>query len=394
MTQLLGIDDLEVAGKRVLVRADLNVPLRDGDVVDDFRIRASLPTIAALRERGASVIVCSHLGRPKERDPSLSLAPVAVRLGELGGFDVAFTTAVVGPEVSSTIADAGDSVVVLENTRFEPGETSNDPVLADALAELADLFVLDAFGSAHRSHASTAGVAERLRSAAGLLVVAETQALHRLLEATVHPYVVVLGGAKVRDKLGVIKALLPKVDAMLVGGGMCFTLLAADGYEVGNSLVDTEMMDEVREVLRAGGGGKIMLPTDIVVAESFDAGASNEVVSTASIPEDGFGLDIGPETQETYAAIVANSEQLFWNGPMGVFEWEAFQAGTKAIATAVADAPGFTVIGGGDSIAAVRQLGLEDSIDHLSTGGGAGLELLEQGSLPVLDTLRRWVDGA
>ncbi|MDH3730435.1 MAG: phosphoglycerate kinase, partial [Acidimicrobiia bacterium] len=249
-------------------------------------------------------------------------------------------------------------------------------------------------GSAHRAHASTAGVAERLRSAAGLLVVAETQALHRLLEATVHPYVVVLGGAKVRDKLGVIKALLPKVDAMLVGGGMCFTLLAADGYEVGNSLVDTEMMDEVKEVLRAGGGGKIMLPTDIVVAESFDAGASNEVVSTASIPEDGFGLDIGPETQETYAAIVANSEQLFWNGPMGVFEWEAFQAGTKAIATAVADAPGFTVIGGGDSIAAVRQLGLEDSIDHLSTGGGAGLELLEQGSLPVLDTLRRWVDGA
>ncbi len=394
MTQLLGIDDLEVAGKRVLVRADLNVPLADGEVVDDFRIGASLPTIDALRDRGASVVVCSHLGRPKGYDPAFSMAPVAARLGELGGFDVVFADGVVGAEVASTIAGAGDAVVVLENTRFESGETSNDPALADGFAELADLFVLDAFGSAHRAHASTSGVAERLRSAAGLLVVAETEALQRLLESTVRPYVVVLGGAKVSDKLGVIKALLPKVDAMLVGGGMCFTLLAADGYEVGNSLVDAEMMDDVREVLGADGGSKILLPTDIVVATSFDADASHEVMPTININEDGYGLDIGPDTQQTYAAVVANSEQLFWNGPMGVFEWEAFRAGTTAVAKAVAGAPGFTVVGGGDSIAAVRQLGLEGSIGHLSTGGGAGLELLEQGSLPALDTLRRWADGA
>jgi phosphoglycerate kinase len=390
----LGIDDLEVTGKRVLVRADLNVPLDEGVVVDDFRLLASLPTINALRQRGASVIVASHLGRPDGPDPALSLAPVAQRLGELGGFPVAFAGAVVGPVAAAAIESAGDAVVVLENTRFEPGETKNEPALADGLAELADLFVLDAFGSAHRAHASTSGVAERLRSAAGLLVAAETAALQRLLDATVRPYVVVLGGAKVSDKLGVIRALLPKVDAMLIGGGMCFTLLAADGYEVGKSLVDADRMDEVGDVLRGEGGGKIMLPTDIVVADKFAADADSAVQSTIDISEDGFGLDIGPATRASYSAVIGNSEQLFWNGPMGVFEWEAFRAGTIAIAKAFAGAPGFSVIGGGDTIAAVRQLGLEGSIDHLSTGGGAGLELLESGTLPALETLRRWSDGA
>jgi phosphoglycerate kinase len=390
----LGIGDLEVAGKRVLVRADLNVPLRDGVVVDDFRLLASLPTIDALRKRGATVIVASHLGRPDGPDPAFSLAPVAERLGELGGFPVVFAGAVVGPVAAAAVEGAGDAVVVLENTRFEPGETRNAPELADALAELADLFVLDAFGSAHRAHASTSGVAERLRSAAGLLVAAETAALQRLLDATVRPYVVVLGGAKVSDKLGVIRALLPKVDAMLIGGGMCFTLLAADGYEVGRSLVDHDRMDEVGEVLRNEGGSKILLPTDVVVADSFAADAANEVQLTVDIPEDGFGLDIGPETRASYAAVIGNSEQLFWNGPMGVFEWEVFRAGTAAVADAVATAPGFTVVGGGDTITAIRQLGLEGSVDHLSTGGGAGLELLESGSLPALETLRRWSDGA
>ena len=388
MSALPSLDDVEVSGKRVLVRADLNVPITDGRVGDDFRISSSLPTIQRLRERGASVIVCSHLGRPEGHDPSLSLAPVAQRLGELGGFSTVLAPEVAGDEAAATIALADDAVVVLENTRFEEGEKTNDAGLADRLAALADVFVLDAFGSAHRAHASTVGVAERLPSAAGLLVEAEAAALARLLDAPERPYAVVLGGAKVSDKLGVIKALLPKVDAMLIGGGMCFTLLKADGYEIGKSLVDGDMVDEVKDVLRGENGGKIMLPTDIVVAESFNADAGHEAVATNRIPGDWYGLDVGPETAATYGGVVGNARQIFWNGPMGVFEWEAFAAGTETVARAIADSDGYSVVGGGDSIAAIRGLGLENSFDHLSTGGGAGLEMLEEGTLPGLDALR------
>jgi phosphoglycerate kinase len=395
MIRTLGIDDLEVDGKRVLVRADLNVPLLEGRVADDFRIRAALPNIAALRERGASVIVCSHLGRPKGPDPALRMDPVAARLAELGGFETVKSDAVVGVEAEAIVDGAPPgAVVVLENTRFEPGETRNDPVLADLFARLADVYVLDAFGSAHRAHASTVGVAERLPSAASDLVRSEVDALSRLLENPARPYAVVIGGAKISSKLGVIRSLLPKVDAMLVGGGMCFTLLAAEGYEVGESLVEPDMIDEVRGVLRGEGGGKILLPVDLVAADRFAVDATHEVVAASHFPSGGVGLDIGPETIERFGGVVSNAESIFWNGPMGVFEWEAFRVGTEAMAQAVASAPGFSVVGGGDSVAALRLLGMEDSVSHVSTGGGAGLEMLEGKTLPGLAALERWADGA
>ncbi len=389
------LDDLPVAGKRVLVRADLNVPLEDGRVADDFRILSSLPTIRHLLDAGAEVVLCSHLGRPKGPDPELRMDPVAARLGELGGFAVLKADDVAGLAAKKAVAtvEPGE-VVMLENTRFEEGETRNDPKLADALAALADLFVLDAFGSAHRAHASTVGVAERLRSAAGLLVAAEVEALSRLLGRPDRPYVVVLGGAKVSDKLGVIRALLPKVDAMLVGGGMCFTLLKADGYEVGKSLVEGGMIDEVHDVLRGPSGGKVMLPIDVVGAERFAADAVPSDVSTHDIPKRVVGLDIGPETARQFRAIIGNAENLFWNGPMGVFEWEPFRRGTREVAEAVAECPGFTVVGGGDTVAAMRMFGLEDRVNHASTGGGAGLEMLEGKRLPGLAALERWADGA
>jgi phosphoglycerate kinase len=391
----LTIDDLDVAGATVLVRADLNVPLSDGEVTDDFRIRSSLPTIHGLREAGARVVLCSHLGRPKGADPALSMAPVGRRLGELGGFPVEVAGDVAGLGARATVAGArsGD-VVMLENTRFEAGETKNAPELADALAGLADLFVLDAFGTAHRAHASTVGVAERLRSAAGPLLAAEVEAFHRLLHEPDRPYVVVLGGAKVSDKLGVMRALLPKVDVMLVGGAMCFTLLAAEGYDVADSRVETEMVDEVRAVLDGEFGARVSLPVDLVVADGFSADAGHRVVAATDIPDGMMGLDTGPETRDRFARIVAGCDTLFWNGPMGVFEWEAFAAGTRAMAEAVAACDGYTVAGGGDSVAALRCFGLEGAVSHLSTGGGAGLELLESGSLPGLDALERWTDGS
>jgi phosphoglycerate kinase len=385
------MDSLAVSGRTVLVRADLNVPLDDGAVVDDYRIIQSLPTITALRDAGAQVVVCSHLGRPKGTDPSLSLAPVARRLGERGGFEVAMAPDVAGPGARETVAGASpEAVVVLENTRFEPGETSNDPALADAFADLADLFVLDAFGSAHRAHASTVGVAERLRSAAGLLMAAEVAAFERLLDDPDRPYVVVLGGAKVSDKLGVMEALLPKVDALLVGGAMCFTLLAAEGYDVGSSRVEPDMVEDVRRVLDGPHGGRIVLPVDMVVADEFAAGAPWSVVDARHMPGDRMGLDIGPETVSRFGAIIEGADTVFWNGPMGVFEWEAFAAGTRGVAEAVGRSTAYTVAGGGDSVAALRQFGLDGAVSHLSTGGGAGLELLEQGSLPGIDVLRRW----
>ncbi len=394
MSRLPGIDDLEVDGKRVLVRADLNVPLEAGAVVDDFRIRAALATIQVLRERGARVIVASHLGRPKGPDPELSLAPVAVRLQELGGFPVRLAGDVAGIEAKKTVAgmEPGE-VVFLENTRFHPGETKNDPELAEALAALADAFVLDAFGSAHRAHASTVGVAELLPSAASPLVQAEVDALRRLLEERRSPYVVVLGGAKVSTKIGVIEALLPRVDAMLIGGAMAFTLLTADGYDVGSSRVEEQMLGEARGVLKGPHGARVMLPDDAVVADRFAADADHKVVPTGDMPEGWMGLDIGPEAAERFAGVIANAETLFWNGPMGVFEWEAFRTGTARIAEAVVECEGMTVVGGGDTAAALKLFGLEDRVTHLSTGGGAGLEFVEGKALPGIEVLERKSDG-
>ena len=389
------IDDLEVDGRTVLVRADLNVPLPEGRVGDDFRITASLGTIEELRSRGARVVVCSHLGRPKGPDPQFSMAPVAARLGELGGFPVRCASDVAGEGARAAVAAAArGEVVVLENTRFEPGETKNDPGLSDSLAGLADLFVLDAFGSAHRAHSSTVGVAERLPSAAGRLLAEEIIAFDRLLHDPNRPYVVVLGGAKVSDKLGVIRALLPKVDVMLVGGAMCFTLLAAEGYQVGSSRLEADMVPEVRSVLDSEHGSRVCLPLDLVVADRFAADSPHRVVAATDIPRGTMGLDIGPATSARFSSIIAGCDTLFWNGPMGVFEWPAFAAGTRAVAEALAAAGAYSVAGGGDSVAALRSFGLETAVSHLSTGGGAGLELLEAGTLPGIEVLRRWTDGA
>ena len=388
--QLPTLDTLDVGGATVLLRADLNVPLDGGAVGDDFRIRASLPTIIKLRDAGAKVVACSHLGRPKGADPAFSMAPVTARLGRLGGFDVRQIDGVAGPEVAAAVAATPDgTVAVLENTRFEAGETKNDPALADALASLADFFVLDAFGSAHRAHASTVGVAERLPSAAGPLLAAEVTALSRLLDDPDRPYVVVLGGAKVSDKLGVMRHLLPRVDAMLVGGGMCFTLLAAQGHEVGSSLVDREQIDDVAALLEQH-GDKIRLPVDIVAADGFAADADHHVVAADAIPAGSMGLDIGPETVARFAGEIAAAGSLFWNGPMGVFEWDAFRNGTAGVAEAAVACRGFSVIGGGDSVAAIRMLGREGDVSHVSTGGGAGLEMLEGKVLPGVAALERW----
>ena len=393
MTTLPTLDSLRVEGKTVLVRSDLNVPLDNGEVADDFRIGASLPTIHALLEGGAKVVVCSHLGRPKGVDESLRMDPVARRLSELGGFPVNKLDVVAGPEAETAIAatDRG-TVTLLENTRFEEGEKKNDPDLADALARLADLFVLDAFGTAHRAHATTVGVAERLRSAAGLLLAKEVDSLSTLLGEPERPYLVILGGAKVSDKLAVMEHLLPKVDKMIVGGGMCFTLLQAQGYEVGNSLVEESMLEVVGGLLEGEYGDKILLPTDIVVAAEFAENAEHELVSVSAIPQDMMGLDIGPESVTRFREVIEEASSVFWNGPMGVFEWAAFRAGTAGVAEALAATTGFTVIGGGDSVAAIRLLGREAEISHVSSGGGAGLELLEGKELPGIAALERWND--
>ena len=393
MGKYLTLDDVDVSGRRVLVRADLNVPISNGVVADDFRIRASLPTISRLREAGATVVVCSHLGRPKDREPEFRMDPVAVRLAEVGGFPVRKLDAVVGADVEAAVSAAGPGdVLLLENTRFEPGEKKNDPALATVLAGLADVFVLDAFGSAHRAHASTVGVADHVVSVAGPLLVQEVEALGALLVDPPRPFTVVLGGAKVSDKLGVIKALLPKVDLMLIGGGMCFTLLRSEGYEIGSSLFEEDRLDEVREVLGSETGDRIRLPDDFVVADQFAAEAEYAVVDRNVIPEGWMGLDIGPRTAEVFAAAIRGSGAVFWNGPMGVFEWEHFRNGTEVVARALTDHPGFTVVGGGDSVAALRMLGLEEEVSHLSTGGGAGLEMLEGKTLPGLAALERWAD--
>ncbi|MEV4218191.1 phosphoglycerate kinase [Nonomuraea sp. ATR24] len=390
------IDDLDVKGRRVLVRADLNVPLDGETITDDGRIRASVPTIQELAGRGAKVVVCAHLGRPKgEANPKYSLRPVAARLGELLGQEVAFASDVVGDSAQATVQGLQEGqVALLENLRYEPGEESKDDAarraFAERLAALADLYVGDGFGAVHRKHASVYDVPALLPHAAGGLVVAEVDVLRRLTEDTERPYVVVLGGAKVSDKLGVIANLLTKVDRLLIGGGMAYTFLKAQGHEVGGSLLQEDQLDQVRGFLDEAGrrGVDLVLPVDVLAATHFAADAPHEAVAATAIPADREGLDIGPETRELFAAKLADAKTVFWNGPMGVFEFDAFSGGTRAVAEALIGADAFTVVGGGDSAAAVRKLGLpEDGFSHISTGGGASLEYLEGKTLPGLAAL-------
>lgn len=377
MPEYLTLDDVNVAGLDVLVRSDLNVPLENGEISDDFRIRSALPTLERLVDAGARVRVCSHLGRPDGPDPGYSLRPIADAMGALTEKEVAFET--------------GGQITVLENTRFDPGETKNDPAMAARLAEGAGLFVQDAFGSVHRAHASTVGVAELVKSVAGPLLVAELDALRRFLVEPKVPYVVVLGGAKVSDKLGVIENLLPKVDVMLIGGGMCFTVLKAKGVEVGTSLVEDDQLDSVKRFLDGPDSEKIVLPSDVVIATEFTETAEHKETYVKEIPPGWMGLDVGRETNQLFASVIRTAETVFWNGPMGVFEWEPFRSGTEAVARAMAETKAFTAVGGGDSVAALRALGLESEISHVSTGGGAGLELLEGRELPGVKVLERWV---
>jgi phosphoglycerate kinase len=390
------VDDLiaeGVSGRRVLLRTDLNVPLdkSTGEITDDGRIRASLPLLRSLAERGARVVVTAHLGRPKGvPDPAYSLAPVAKRLEELLGRPVRLTRDVAGPDTTSSVEVLRDGAVVLvENVRFEAAETSKDDAergaFADRLAALADLYVDDAFGAVHRKHASVYDVAQRLPHAAGPLVAAEVEVLRRLEEDPDRPYVVVLGGSKVSDKIKVIEALLPKVDRLLVGGGMCFTFFKAQGHGIGTSLLEEDMLGQCRELLASG---KVVLPVDVVAATAFSADADHEVVPVEAIPDDRMGLDIGPRSVVLFREALEGARTVFWNGPMGVFELAPYAEGTRGVAEAVASLDGLTVVGGGDSAAAVRALGIDESrFGHISTGGGASLEHLEGKRLPGLAVL-------
>ena len=389
------LDDLgDVAGSRVFVRVDFNVPL-DGDrVADDLRIRAAIPTLRELRERGAALVVASHLGRPEgEARDDLRLAPVADRLGELLEVEVMALDEVVGdgPEAVCAHIEQG-GVVLLENLRFDPGEEANDVRFAGRLAELADAYVDDAFGAAHRAHASVVALPDLMRAsgrptAAGRLLQREVEVLGRLLRDPDRPYVAVLGGAKVSDKLGVLGALAERADALLIGGAMAFTLIAAEGGEIGDSLVERDRFDEVRAVMRGTGDALIELPQDVVAATEASADVRPRTVPAREIPRGLKGLDIGPRTVEEFARILADAKTILWNGPMGVFELEPFSAGTRGVAVAIAGAAAFSVVGGGDSLLAVKREGLEDSFDHLSTGGGASLEFLEGAPLPGIAVL-------
>ncbi|MBO4163635.1 phosphoglycerate kinase [Micromonospora antibiotica] len=392
------LDDLlaeGVSGRRVLVRADLNVPLdkQTGEITDDGRIRAVLPTLGALVQAGAKVVVCSHLGRPKGApDPQYSLRPVAGRLGELLDAPVHFATDTVGASARTTVdALADGQVALLENLRFNKGETSKDDTergaFADQLAAFGEAYVDDAFGAVHRKHASVHDVPARLPHVAGRLVLREVEVLSRLAGEPERPYVVVLGGSKVSDKLAVIEALLPKVDRLLIGGGMCFTFLKAQGHEVGTSLLEQEMVETCGNLL-ARAEGKILLPVDVVAADAFAPDAAHDTVPADGIPSHRLGLDIGPETVAGFTAALSQAKTVFWNGPMGVFEMPAFANGTRGVAEAITKTDAFTVVGGGDSAAAVRALGLdESSFGHISTGGGASLEYLEGKTLPGIAAL-------
>jgi phosphoglycerate kinase len=381
------VRDLDVQGKRVLVRVDFNVPVKDGEVTDDTRISRALPTIRYLLSEGARPILISHLGRPKgEPDPKYAMDPVAKRLQELLGEPVLKLDAAVGPEVEEALEDwDGRGVVLLENSRFYPGETKNDSDLSEQLASLADLYVDDAFGAAHRAHATTVGVAERLPAAAGLLLEEEVDYLDGVLEDPERPFAAILGGAKVSDKLGVIESLFKVADTLLIGGAMCFTFFRAQGYEIGRSLVEDDYLQEARRLMDEA-GEKLVLPVDVVVADAMEESVEIERVGVEEIPSEKMGLDIGPRTVELFADHISGAKTIFWNGPMGVFEIEAFAKGTEGLARAVAAASAeggaTSVVGGGDSVAAVRKLGLEDQMSHISTGGGASLEYVEGKELP------------
>ncbi len=385
------VRDLDLQGKRVLVRVDFNVPVKDGQVTDDTRIRRALPTIRHILFEGGRPILISHLGRPKgEPDPAYAMDPVAVRLEELLGEPVMKLDAAVGPEVERALDNwDGQGVVLLENSRFYPGETKNDPELSDQLASLADLYVDDAFGAAHRAHATTVGVAERLPAAAGLLLEEEVDYLDGVLEDPERPFVAILGGAKVSDKLGVIESLLRVADTLLIGGAMCFTFFRAQGYEVGNSLVEDDYLEEAKRLAEET-GGKLVLPVDVIVAERMEEGAEARTVGVDEIPPEKMGLDIGPRSVELFEERISGARTIFWNGPMGVFEIDAFAGGTEGVARAVAAASergATSVIGGGDSVAAVGKLGLEEEMSHISTGGGASLEYVEGKELPGVAAL-------
>ena len=390
---VISLESVDVKGKKVLLRCDLNVPIKEGVIKDDGRIRASLPTIKYLLDQGAAVIITAHLGRPKgERKPELSLEPVAQRLSELLDTPVIFSAKIVGADLS---AISSGEVVLLENIRYEAAETSKEAserlILAKELASYADIFISDGFGAVHRKHASVYDVATLLPHAAGYLVAAEVDVLTRLTDNPARPYGVVLGGAKVSDKIGVISNLLDKVNVLAIGGGMLFTFLAAQGHEIGTSLVETDLIPTVKELLLRAEklGVKLLLPTDIVVAPEFSIDAQPTIVAADSIPADQMGLDIGPESADAFAAAIMECQTVFWNGPMGVFEFPNFAIGTKVLAQALTQVKGLSVVGGGDSAAAVRTLGFKDSdFDYISTGGGASLEYLEGKELPGISVLQ------
>jgi len=382
------IRDIEWHGQRALIRVDFNVPLKGGRVADDTRIRAALPTLQYLLEQGASIVLCSHLGRPKAGpEPQYSLAPVAAHLESLLGRPVKFIGALVGPaaEGAASTLTAGEALV-LENTRFEPGETKNDPTLAASLARLGRVYVNDAFGSAHRAHASTEGVAHHLPAVAGLLMEKELTYLGKVMEAAEHPFVAILGGAKISDKIGVVESLLRRADQLLVGGGMGNTFLAARGVAMGDSLVEAEAVQSARTILESA-GGKLLLPTDVIAADAFAAEAARQTISLGEIPDGWRAMDIGPATVRRFTEALASARLVVWNGPMGVFEMAPFAEGTFAVARALAAGSATTIVGGGDSAAAVTQAGLADRITHVSTGGGATLELLEGKVLPGVEAL-------
>ena len=384
------VRDAPVEGRRALVRVDFNVPLDSDEITDDTRIKAALPTLELIRERGGAAVCVSHLGRPKGPDPEFSMAPVARRLGQLLDTEVRLAPAVVGPEVerlASTLEPG--AVMLLENSRFEPGETADDPELARGLAELADLYVNDAFGAAHRAHATTEGVAHHLPAYAGLLLEREVRALTAVRDNPQRPLVVVLGGAKVSDKVGVIERFLDSAEQILIGGAMCFSIFRSQGIAVGDSLVDEESVNSAGKVLERAEGARadLVLPSDLVLGREFDAETEIREIDGVEVPDGWMGLDIGPRTGDGYASAIAAAGTVFWNGPMGAFELEPFARGTRRVAQAVAEAPGFTVVGGGDSAAALTSFGLADRVDWLSTGGGASLELMEGKALPGVDAL-------
>ena len=396
MADIRSIDELDAQGKRVLVRVDFNAPVDDaGNVTDDTRLRAALPTLSKLLDDGAKVVLVSHRGRPAGEgyEEAFSLGPVARRLQELLGRDIVLSTEVVG-EGAQEVVDAmepGD-VVLLENVRFDKREKKNDPAFAEALAALADAYVNDAFGTAHRAHASTAGVAALLPSYAGYLMQREVSTLTGMLDDPKRPFVAILGGSKVSDKIKVIDALMDKADALIIGGGMCFTFLLAQGYSVGTSLKEDDWVDAARDMLAKAEtkGVKMLLPVDVVVADAFANDARTEVVAASAMPEGMMGLDIGPETAQLYASAIADAASVFWNGPMGVFEMPSFEAGTKAVADAVAaNEAADTIIGGGDSMAAVNKFDLAEKMTFISTGGGASMELVQGEALPGVEALRR-----